>query len=334
MNLRDPRGREIAYELVKQADIVAENNRADVVVKWGLDYERVRALKPDIIYISSQGFGRGGPYENYSSFGPNLPAVAGIIYLWNHPDNTSPVGGSLNHPDHIAGKQAAVAVLAALDYRRRTGKGQFIDLSQIEMGAALIGEELLEYTINGRVAQPMGNRSRYSAPQGVYRCQGEDRWLALTVTTEKEWDGMRRAMGNPSWADDPRFATLVGRRRNHDDLDACIESWTIERDPFDAMLALQREGVPAGVVENAEDQVLHDSHIMQRGGIIALDHPAHDGLGEKLYPGQPIRLSRTPALPSVPSPTIGQHTAEICRDLLGMSDAEIQRLSEERVLGY
>jgi benzylsuccinate CoA-transferase BbsF subunit len=330
VNLKTKKGQEIVRRLVKISDVVAENNRAHVVQGWGLDYESVRQLKPDIIYISSQGFGRGGPYEDFQTFGPNLAPAFGLTYLWGHPDDPYPIGGIINHPDHLAGKQGLVAVLAALDYRRRTGKGQYIDMSQIEVGTAMMGELYLEYTINGRDPKPMGNRSRYAAPHGAYRCRGDDRWCVIAVQTEEEWRRFCQAIGGPAWTQSPRFATLVERLRHVDELDALVETWTREHTPEEVMEILQAAGVAAGYVQNAEDHI-NDPHLRARGGIIEMDHPV---VGPQLYPVNPIRLSETPAGPSVRPPLLGEHTEEICRDLLGMSDDEIRELTSEQVIGF
>lgn len=331
VNLRTEKGSWIIRELIKVSDVVAENNRGHVVHGWGLDYESVRLIKPDIIYFSSQGFGRGGPYEDYQAYGPNLAPFAGLVYLWSHPDDPYPVGGQLNHPDHYAGKQGAIAVLAALEYRRRTGKGQFISMSQSEAAAGLMGERYLEYTINQRQPQPQGNRKSYAAPHGAYLCAGEDRWCVIAVFTEEEWQSFCRAIGAPAWTKDPKFATLLGRLKHVDELDALMQEWTSQRDPYEVMEVLQKAGVAAGVVQNAQDHIERDPHMKFRGGLVELEHPEPE-IGVRLYPRVPMRLSETPPVPGRIGPLLGEHTDELLHGLLGMEPEEIQRLKEEGIL--
>ena len=352
VNLTTPKGREIALELIRMSDIVAESYRPSVMVSWGLDYESVKAVKPDIIYISSHGWGSGGRYEAYQTYGPHAQHVTGLTWLWNHQDSPYPIGGNLIHPDHIASKMCFIALLAALDYRRRTGKGQLIDLSQIEVAAGLIGEVYLDVSMNQRLEPPIGNSSPYAAPHGCYKSKGvvnyepgyphmggtdirvpqeptEDCWIAISVFSEEEWEGFCNAIGNPLWTKDGRFATLTQRLKNVEELNRLVEEWTRQLDPFEAMSILQQAGVPAGVVECAEDQVYRDQQLKHRGFIIELDHPA---AGKHLYLGQPIKLSDTPALQSRYAPLLGEHTDEILRELLCMSAEEIARLKEEKAI--
>jgi len=199
VNLKKEKGKELVRGLLKISDIVGENFRGGVMESLGFGYESVCQIKPDIIYVSSQGFGRGGPYSDYQAYGPMLASASGLLSLWAHPDDPYPVGANVPLPDHMASKQAVLAALAALDYRRRTGRGQFIDLSQIEVAAAMVGEAYLDYAINGRVAKPVGNRSSYAAPYGCYRCKGNDQWCAISVYTGEEWLAFCDAIGNPEW---------------------------------------------------------------------------------------------------------------------------------------
>lgn len=346
VNMHDSRGQELMRELIKTADIVIDNNQREVVEKWGVDYARAAEVKPDIIYVQSTGFGGGGPYENYRSFGGAV-ASSGFHFLASYPDSERPVGLSINHPDHIAGKLLMVPVIAALDYRRRTGKGQFIDVSQLETASALLGEVFLDLAVNDRMAVPVGNRNPYAAPHGAYRCRGtvtfgdpelpstpppaEDRWVAISAFTEREWVGLCRAMGDPEWTADPRFDTLVGRKRNEDELDRLIEAWTSQRDAFEVQDLLQKHGVPAGVVETAEDHIFGDPQMRHRGFILDQEHLV---AGKGYWPGQPVRLSAAPALASNPAEPLGYSTDRIVGELLGMDTALIADLRAEGVIGY
>jgi benzylsuccinate CoA-transferase BbsF subunit len=278
--------------------------------------------------------------------------VTGLTWLWNHQDSPYPIGGNLIYPDNIASKMCFIALLAALDYRRRTGKGQLIDLSQIEVAAGLIGEVYLDISMNQRLQPPIGNRSLYAAPHGCYKCNGlvnyepgyphmggtdirvrqeptEDRWIAISVFSEEEWERFCKAIGNPAWTADQKFGTLIQRLENADELGALVEEWTRRHDPFEAMEILQQRGVAAGVVECAEDRVTADKQLKHQDFIIEVDHPT---AGRHLYLGQPIKLSQTPSLPSKYAPLLGEHTDEILQNILGISSSEIAQLRKKRVI--
>jgi benzylsuccinate CoA-transferase BbsF subunit len=328
VSLKTEKGKEIVGQLVKIADILAENFRGGVMKSLGFDYENVSKLNPQIIYISSQGFGGGGPYSEYQAYGPMLSAASGMLSIWAHPDDPYPVGSNSPWPDHMASKHLVIAALAALDYRRRTGKGQFIDMAQTEVAASLGGEHYLDYTYNKSIPEPMGNRCSYAAPHGCYACKGTDEWCAIAVFTAEEWQSFCDAIGNPSWTKDPKFADLMGRLKNVDELDAKVSEWTATLDAHVVMETLQAAGVAAGEVQRAPD-TLADPQLKWDGAIVELDHPVS---GKRLYPGVPFRMSGTPPLESTTAPLLGQHTEEICRELLKMSDEEIKRLIDEDVL--
>lgn len=341
VNLKTAEGRELAMELIKKSDIVLENYRADVMGNWGLDYERVRRVKPDIIYLSTQGWGGGGPYSNYTSYGPHAPSAGGLLYMWNYFDVDHPGGVALNHPDHISAKLGLIPLLAALDYRRRTGKGQHIDLAQVEVGAGLIGDSYLQYTVNRQYPLPLGNRNPRAAPHGIYKCKGtvqradssppeEDRWVAISVFTDDEWEAFCGAIGAPAWTKSPKFATLLDRKENEDELDRLVEEWTRTQESWDATNILQQAGVAAGVVAWPDDHIFYDPHLRGRGFVIELEHPA---AGKTFHISEPARLSDSPALPSTAAPMFDQHTDEVLRDVLGMTAEEIKRLRQEGAIG-
>lgn len=328
INLKAEKSKPIVSRLIKWADILAENFRGGVMEELGLGYEAVRKINPHIIYISSQGFGGGGPYSHYQAYGPMLSGFSGLLSLWAQPDDPYPVGSNAPIPDHMASKFVVVAALAALDYRRRTGKGQYIDLAQTEVAASLVGEYYIDYTMNKRIPKPMGNRVPYAAPHGCYRCKGDDRWCAITVFTDDEWRSFCRAIGNPAWCRSPKFADLLSRVQNADELDRLVEEWTSVREPLEVMEILQAAGVPAGIVQRAPDSIA-DPQLKARGAVVELDHPV---AGKRLYPGIPYRLSGASRPQSVRAPLLGEHTEEICREVLRMTDEEIERLKAEGVL--
>ncbi len=328
VNLKSEKGRDLAKRLIEMSDVVVENFRGGVVKSLGLDYESVRQLRPDIIYISSQGFGGGGPHSDYPCYGPMLSAASGMLSIWKQPDDPYPAGSNSPLPDHMASKHVAIAALAALDYRRRTGKGQFIDVAQTEVAAALIGEHYLDYTMNKREPQPVGNYCSYAAPHGCYPCQGEDNWVAISVFTNEEWQSFGKAIGNPEWAKAPKFANILGRLQHVGELDKLISEWTSPRDAWEVMESLQMAGVPAGVVQRAPD-TMKDPQLKHLNALVELDHPE---VGRRLYNNVAFHMSETPALPSSTAPLLGEHTDEICRELLGMSNEEISKLKDEQIL--
>jgi len=328
VNLKSDKGKDIVKQLIKISDVVAENFRGGVVKSLGLDYKSVRPLKPDIIYVSSQGFGGGGPHSDYPAYGPMLSSASGMLSIWKQPDDPYPVGSNSPLPDHMASKQVVIAVLAALDYRRRTGKGQFIDLAQTEVAAALIGEHYLDYTMNKREPQAAGNRCPYAAPHGCYPCQGEDNWVAISVFTNEEWRSFGKAIGDPEWSRDPKFADIPGRLKNIDELDRLVVEWTSDRKAKEIMEILQSSGVSAGVVQRAPD-TLEDPQLKHLNALVELNHPA---VGKRTYNNIPFHLSETPTVPSSPAPLLGQHTDEICRELLKMPAGEIEKLKAEKIL--
>src|SRR5947209_3675298 len=269
LDLRTPRGRELALRLCAAADVLIENNRGDVVRQWGLDYEDVRRVRPDVIYVASQGFGRGGPLGEASAYGPLNSAFAGVTWLWNHRDAPYPAGSSLNHPDHIAAKLAAVAVLAALEHRRRRGEGQLIEMSQAEAAAYLIGEFYLEGPSTGRPAAQHGNAALYACPHGVYPSAGEDRWVAIAVVGDEAWERFADALG---WPLEPALASLAGRLAARAHLDWRVAEWTRARSAEEAAAALQAAGLSAMPVENGDDHRA-GPHLAARGASADVEPP-------------------------------------------------------------
>ena len=320
LDVSRPEGRDIALRLIQISDVVVENFSAGVMQRLGLDYARVCEANPSIIMISLQGL---GATEKHSvTFGQNIPPLIGLTYLWNHPDAEKPVGSELFYPDYYAGIHGACAVLAALDFRRRTGQGQYIDAAQAEAAAALLGPYYLDSAVNGRDPQPMGNETSHAAPHGCYRCAGDDSWCVIAVYNEDEWRSFCAVLGDPPWAKSPKFLTADGRVRNRTELDRLVEQWTLHQDAYEVMERLQGAGVAAGVVQNTA-QVANDPHLKARGFITEIDHPE---MGRLLHGGLPLKLSATPASVRSHAPLLGEHNHYVLRDLLGLDDAEIERL--------
>ncbi|GAI01091.1 unnamed protein product, partial [marine sediment metagenome] len=252
LNLSKPQGVALAKRLVTISDAVVENFTPRVMANWGLDYDSLKKLKPDLIMLSLSTMGNTGPWRDYAGFGPTIQAFSGITYLTSFPGEP-PLGLGTSYADHIAGLVACLALLGALEYRQRTGEGQYIDVSQVEAMASLLGDAILDYTVDGRQVEPVGNSSTEAAPHGVYRCRGDDRWCAIAVFTEDQWQGFKRALGNPPWAEARRFASLAGRLKNSEQLNRLVEDWTKEHTAEEAMALLQEQGVAAGVVQDASD---------------------------------------------------------------------------------
>lgn len=328
LDLANPRGVEIFKELVKISDVVFENYSPRVMKDLGLDYPALKQVKPEIIMLSMPAFGMTGPWRDYAGFASNIEQVAGIAQLTGYPDGPPRVVGTAG-ADPLAGLNAAFAVLAALKHRRRTGKGQYIDLSQAEAIACLIGEAIVDYSMNKRVQPRRGNRHPSMAPHGCYRCKGDDMWATIAVSSDAEWTRFCQAIGNPSWTDDERFSDALGRWQNQDELDKRIEEWTSEHDHYEVMHILQKADVAAGALLNPAE-LLEDPHLKARGFFEVVDR---DVVGKYPYPRSPIRLSKTKVSTRIPAPCLGEHNEYVLGQLLGMSKEEMAQLAEEKIIG-
>ncbi|HXG19487.1 MAG TPA: CoA transferase [Methylomirabilota bacterium] len=329
INMAEARGREIARELVKVSDVVIDNFSARVMHNWEMDYESIRKIKPDIIAVSMSGFGHTGPQKDYVSYGPTLQALSGYTLLMRHPEG-EPAGWGYSYADMSGGYSGALAVLMALWHRKRTGEGQFVDLSQFETISSVIGPALLDILVNKNTITPFGNRSQEApaAPHGVYRCAGEDRWCAITVFTDKEWRAFCQVVGNPAWTKDTRFTSLDSRLAHQDELDRQVETWTQQHTAEEVMTLLQQAGVAAGMVANGED-LDRDPQLRARGYWAQVQTPEGD---EVILDGTPIKLSATPGYVAAPGPLLGEHTEAVLKRLLGYSDEYIAQLRAERVV--
>lgn len=326
LNLNHPRGIELVKRAVAWADVVVETFSPGVMRKWGLDYPELVKIKPDIIMISLTLLGQDGPLAKRSGFGLQMQAYAGFTDIVGWPDR-SPTGNACPYTDGISPWYAVVALLGAIDYRRRTGKGQYIDLSQYEAGITFLSPAILDCVVNNRGWSAKGNRSSSAAPHGVYRCQEDDRWCAIAVTNDEEWEAFCKVIGNPEWTKESRFSTPLARKRNEDELDKLVESWTINYPREQIMLILQQAGVPAGFVEDARD-LLEDEQLKHRRHFWYLDHPE---MGVHAYEAPSCRLSKTLA-EIRRSPLFAEHNEYICTKVLGLSDEEFVELLASGVL--
>ena len=327
LNLNRPQGVALAKKLVGISDAAVENFAPRVMANWGLDYDNLKKIKPDIIMLSMSAMGHTGPWRDYVGFGPTVQAFSGITYLTSYPGKP-PSGLGSSYADHVAGLMAALALLGALEHRWKTGEGQYIDVSQVEAMSSLLGSAFLEYAIDGKPPEPAGNRPSEAAPHGVYRCRGDDRWCAIAVFTDEEWQGFKRALGNPAWTEGSKFSTLASRLRNAEELDKLVEGWTKEHTAEEVMALLQGQGVAAGVVQDASD-LANDPQLRARGFFIELEHPE---LVKTISDAVPIKLPDTPARYSRAAPMQGQDNDYVYKQLLGMSDDELAELRQQGII--
>ncbi len=328
LNMQHPRGVELARRLAATSDIVMDNFSARVMRSWGMDYESLVKVKPDIICISMSGLGHTGPRSSYVSYGPTLQALTGYTQLMAEPDGT-PAGYGYSYADMCGGYTGALAALVALWHRRRTGRGQFVDLSQFEAVASVIGPALLDISVNGRTQAAPGYNSQEgpAAPHGVYKCRpldgDNDRWVAISVGKGTEWRRFVTAIGAPDWASDPKFRTLYLRMQNSAELDAHVSRWTAEHSAEDAMAILQRAGIAAGVVENGIDLCERDPQLKERGFWPAVS--SKKGVITHVT-GIPFKLSGGSGKVRSIAPEVGEDCDYVLGELLGLAKAERDEL--------
>ncbi len=327
LNLKSPEGVDLARRLVARADVVVENFTPGTVERLGLGYGALRLLKPDLVMLSSCNMGRTGPYAHHPGFGSMLSSLGGFTHLTGYAGET-PLLNYGPYIDFIGAGFGVIAVMAALDHRRRTGEGQHIDLSQYESGLQFVASALLDYSANGRVADREGNRSGHMVPQGAFPCRGDDAWCTISVRHDADWVALQRALGDAPWAADTRFATLLGRKAHEGELEARLAEWTRDRTPRQVMETLQAAGVPAAAVNTMAD-LYSDPQLAFRRYWRELPHAE---LGAFHYEAGGFTLADTPAAPCLPSPCLGEHNRYVFCDLLGLSDREFEAFQERQVI--
>ena len=336
LNVRSAKGLDIVKRLIAKSDVVIENFSSRVLRNWGLGYEAMCEIKPDIVYVSMSGYGHTGRNHAYTTFGPVAQAAAGLTFQSGLP-NEAPAGWGWSYMDDTGGMYGAMCVLTGLYHRNMTGKGQHIDQSQMVSSVPLNGPALLDFTVNKRGSRrpgfPPGNRAHWPgtpllnnyrgptvAPHNAYRTAqgGYNDWCTIVCHSDTEWQALERLVGGTP---DPRFATVAGRLTHQDDLDASIEAWTSTLDKYEVMTRCQAAGIRAMPIQSAEDRVDNDPQLRHRGMYQPLEHPA---LGTFKVQNAPFVLSETPAVNTLPSPMIGQHTREILEALLGFDSDEVR----------
>jgi benzylsuccinate CoA-transferase BbsF subunit len=327
LDLSKPEAVALALRLVDWADVVVENFSPRAMAKWGLDGPNLRARKPSLVMVSSCLFGQTGPQREYPGFGAQGSALSGFNHLTGWPDRDG-VGPYGTITDSLSPRYVALLVAAALRRRERTGEGQYLDVSQIETAVYSLSEMVVRHAASGESPTRAGNRCEHAAPHGVYPCRGDDRWIAIAIFSDLEWKLLRRQMGNPPFGQDPRFATAEGRLAHADELDAELARWTAQHDAFELAERLQAVGVEAGPVQDLAD-LNADPQLAHRGHFETLRH-VH--LGELRFERSAIRLSESPSQIRTPGPNLGEHTREVLSGILGLGDAEIERLAAAGVL--
>ena len=332
LDLGHAEGRSILSRLIAISDVFAENFTPRVIRNFGLEYETLCRIKPDIIMVSSTGYGFDGPWANFGATGPATEGASGLAYATGYPGGP-PVMAEIPYVDYTAGEHTVFAVMTALMSRLSTGKGQFIDVSQTQTAAVTIPEVLLDYAANGMAPERIGNADPTMAPHGCYPCRGEDRWIAIAVADDSQWQGLCRALGRPEWAEDPRLCGTLSRWRNREEIDRLLEAETVGWDAQELMSALQAEGVPAGAVLDSKE-LLFNPHLKERGFYEVVRHHPSTGMPPLPYAGRPWKLSETPAVAPRSAPIMGEHNEYVLGELLGMTGEEIAALEGQGVVGY
>lgn len=335
LNMRHPEGKELFKRLLAVSDVYAEGFTATTMERWGLPFEEMLKVNPRLVYCQQPGFGAHSKYREYRTVGPIANALSGLTEMVGMPEPYPPAGWGYSFSDWTGAYNLAMAILAGVHFQRRTGKGIWIDSSQVESGLAYTGTAVLDKEVNGRSYRRTGNRSaaRPAAPHGAYRCQGRDRWIAIAVQSEEEWDRFCDAVGRPAWTTDARFATVAGRVEHEDELDRLVESWTSAQDAFTAMDLLQRAGVRAGVCQTAQDRVDHDPQLRHLAWLTELDQSE---IGRWPVKDIPMSFSRTPVDQGGTigrgAPSYGEDNHDVLSTLLGLDDDEIKRLADDEVI--
>jgi crotonobetainyl-CoA:carnitine CoA-transferase CaiB-like acyl-CoA transferase len=328
LDLKQPQGQNLFKCLVAQSDVVIENFSARVMRQLGLEFAVLQATNPQLIMISMPGYGTEGPYKEFVAFGEMIEPFAGLSELTGYPDR-GPLRLAVAYPDPVAGFHAALATLLALRQRRQTGEGQHIHIPHREPITRMLGEAVLDYTVNGRMPRRIGNRHRAWAPHGCYPCRGRDNWIAVAVRDDAEWTAFCRELGEPAWTHDPRFANSLKRWKEADLLDQHMAASTQRWEATILAVRLRAAGIPASIVQTNRD-LLCDAHLRARQAFWVVTHRS---AGTYPYPAPSTRLTATPPRLTRSAPNLGEHNVNLLTRLLGLSSAELQDLEAQGVIG-
>ena len=326
LNLKKPQARDIVVKLIQWADVINENFTPGTLSKLGIDYEFAKTIKPDIIMLSSSAYGQTGPMAREWGVDGTGLAMSGYLDQTGWPDRM-PVGANAPFGDIVLPYINSTAIIAALDYKRRTGKGQHIDSSMVEVCIHSNTPNLLDHQANNHSRTRGGNRINYASPHGAFPCQGDDRWCTIAVFDDLEWQAFCHVIGNPDWTQETRFADLKSRKENEDELERLVSQWTCQHTDYDVMDKMQDAGVPAGVVQTMADIVDNDPQLREREFLLPIDHPH---LGVFGHPTPAYKLTKNKARVSR-APSLGEHTEQVCINILGLSDEEFVKLVADNV---
>jgi benzylsuccinate CoA-transferase BbsF subunit len=332
LNMTTPKARELAKKLIKICDVVAENFGGGVLERWGLSYDEMKKIKPDIIYYAGSGYGRSGPHKERPAYAEIVDAFTGATFSNGYPGGEPNVIGVSPWTDGAQAIHGSVAILTALYHHISTGEGQYIDAAMIEGHANFLGELVMGQIINSAVSPRTGNRDAAMAPHGCYPCRktgDEDEWIALAVADQKEWEFLCRLMGNPAWTAKEEFSDELRRWENQVELDKNLSEWTKQYGAYELTALLQKAGI-AATPSFSTKQFTHDKHINERK---FFKDPRHPLLGSKILAGLPVNFSNNPKLNYGTPPLLGEHNDYVFGKLLGLTREEIRRLTEEKILG-
>ena len=328
LNLRKPKAVDLVKELIKKSDVVVENFSTGVMERLGLGYSTLAMLKKEIIMLSISGFGKEGPEKNHVAYAPVIHAYCGLASLTGYTKGKPETVMGAFWADVIGAQAGAFALLSALHHLKKTGQGQYIDLSMTEATLSTLPEAVMDYTMNNNIRESAGNRDDIMAPHGCYCCKGDDKWVAIAVSSEEEWIAFCNAIGNPAWTTEQKFCDPISRWLNQDELDNLIQEWTKNHKPYEIMKIMQNAGVAAGPSVNIEE-LSHDPHLEAREFFFEMDHPEMGKGRLACLPGKPVP---TPLGNYQPAPLIGEHNDYVLGELLGLSQHEISQLIDEEVV--
>jgi crotonobetainyl-CoA:carnitine CoA-transferase CaiB-like acyl-CoA transferase len=330
VNLKEPEGLALVKKLVEQSDVIIENSKTGAMEGMGLSWETVEAVNPRCVMVSSQLLGSHGAWKDWIGYGPSTQPVGGLVHLWNYADQEFPAGSGAIFPDHLAGRLAAINALAILAARDRGGAGVAAhgEVAQVEAVTGMLGDLLCKAGLEPGSVKPRGNHSERGAPWGVYPCAGEQQWCVISVRDDADWERLVAALGSPAWANDPSLASAEARLAAREALDEHLLAWTRERTKAEVAETLQRHGVPAGPMFTGVDQI-EDAHFQARGYLRWLDQ---QDAGRMCFEGPAFQSDGMSEIDLFQAPRLGEHTREIARSLLGLGDAEIERLIDANVL--
>lgn len=328
IDLRKHEGREVLRDLIKVSDVLTENFTPRVMRGWELSYPSARKLNPNLIMVSCSGYGPEGPYSHYPAQATTQEATHGLVHATGYRGDVPSKAGQ-SFVDFLATWALVMGTTLALRYRNRFGKGLWVDVAMYQLGCTMVADRILDWEANKRLGQRIGNRHPRLAPQGCYRCAGDDDWCVVSVHDDEEWVALCRAIGCPELAG--RFPSNEARRQNHDEIDTIISAWTAGLGKFAAMDTLQAAGVRAAAVFDARDMHL-DRHAKARGLVEPVSFPADRHVGKRMIFGRPWKLSKLPLHVRGPGPRLGEHNREVLQDILGYDEARYQQLEETGVI--